>query len=434
MKKIIIILIVVIFLGGGIFLYFNSKNSVSDGTSGGLLKNFNPFGKSEKNTDPNIGKSDDEIINTEENSNDQIFTSDLKLKQITKFAVAGATIFTTTRLKEKIIEKTADQNTDTNKIIDNTKTNGAEPIVEPETEIIDAVRFVERANGHVYDKFVDKNAIGKISNSTIPGVYEAIFGNNNQSIIYRYINSDGETIDSFIATLGGAQGQFLPDNIGDISLSQEGNQFFYSFNLVNNISGLISSFDQSSPKKQIFNSPYTEWLSQWINKQTILLTTKASYKYDGSVYALNISNGGITKVFGNIPGLTTLANKNGSKIIFSRATNNGPELGIYDVVNKTSESLFIYTMPEKCVWANDNISIICGVPQSINGVEYPDAWYKGLVSFNDKIVQINTNNKINVNLYSGGESLDLIKLKLNNYGNILIFINKKDSTLWSLDI
>jgi hypothetical protein len=151
---------------------------------------------------------------------------------------------------------------------------------------------------------------------------------------------------------------------------------------------------------------------------------------------LNVSNGTLTKIFGGVSGLTTLANHDGSMVLYSSSSSSGPKLGLLIVSNHTTTDLSTYGLPEKCVWSADNINIYCAVPNNINGGDYPDSWYKGQTSFDDHFVIINSNTSSVTNIAdsSDGTPLDGTYLFLSRAENQLFFINKKDSTLWSLDL
>ncbi|HEY0221172.1 MAG TPA: hypothetical protein VGC58_03045 [Candidatus Paceibacterota bacterium] len=65
-------------------------------------------------------------------------------------------------------------------------------------------------------------------------------------------------------------------------------------------------------------------------------------------------------------------------------------------------------------------------------------WYKGIVSFSDDIWQYNTKDFTSKSLTDlkseSGEDVDVIKPILSENEQYLIFVNKKDNSLWSLDL
>ena len=455
-KLFIIIFFISIAILAGVYVAFQSSstntNSSTTGSSN-TYQSFNPFGNGKTVTN-NTNTTNTTGINTAAPT-EQTANVNSKFHKITDFAVSGATFFEDQRPIQTTPTNTATDNattatvtnptatTDTTTVkttttstkTKKTKVVSKKIVAAPTFDIVPAIRYVERATGHIYEMYLDTKATGQISNSTIPTIYEALFGNSANSVIYRYLSDDNTTINSYMATLGGTSGEFLVNNIQDISLSPDKSKFFYLVNSGNDIIGITRSFTDNK-KAQIFVSPYTEWLSQWVTDKTIYLTTKASSQFNGDIFSLNITTGALTKIFGDVSGLTTLSNNNGSTILYNNSTSSGPRLGLFDVNKHISNYLDSYGLPEKCVWSVDNINLYCAIPNTIVGTDYPDAWYQGIISFDDHFIKINTvtGQTTFIADSSTNESVDATHLFLNKDESSLFFINKKDSTLWSLDL
>ncbi len=480
-KKIIYLIIGIIILSVALgFYFFKNKNDNGNGEGDPIIgENFNPFGNGE-DINGNINEetdNEDVVGNLQENS---------KFKKITNFAVAGATFFEYDRPLDgsKIIEPTKikiDISTKEGKKEIQTILNkelNLNPALKvdgvlgkasisaiksfqkikalPETGIIDeitneyffkldtsnlqqtekvgAIKYVEKATGHMYQIDLDKQIENKVSNSTIPQIHEVLFNNNAKSVIYRYLSED-QTISSYLATVGASSGSFLPTNIIEVATSPNKDKFFYLIKNENGVYGSIRSFIDGRTNS-FFNSSFTEWLIDWSREDQILLTTKPSWSENGSVFALNIASGTMTKILGGIKGLTTISNKDNSLLLYSSSTNSGPKLNVFNVTKHSSLDLDTYGLADKCVWSLDSINIYCAVPSKIIGNEYPDIWYQGLVSFDDFFVKINseTGEKETIADSTKEVGVDAVRLFLDKEENILFFINKKDNTLWSLNV
>jgi len=98
----------------------------------------------------------------------------------------------------------------------------------------------------------------------------------------------------------------------------------------------------------------------------------------------------------------------------------------------------ITTLPEKCVWGNDNITVYCGVPSDFGQGAYPDIWYQGVVSFSDVIWMLNTETNavelLATPIELANTEMDIIKPFLSENENYLFFTNKKDMSLWVFDL
>lgn len=446
MKKVIIILILVLVIGGGAAWYFLQPATVNPdtGQTERTFKSFFSFGNNNReegssNTNGEVLPNDSGVIENTQT------TSNSKLQQVTDFAVAGLVTFLDSRPAEEVLleqqnQSSSSEGTTIEEIIESNKETSTKPATEssnlPKIDIVPSLRFVARSNGHIYQQYLDTKDSGKISNTTIPTIHEAIFANEGQFIMYRYLSDVDETIQSFFGTLGGSEsGSFLPENIQSVATAPSGGQFFYLVPIGNDIAGYISSFTDNK-KTQIFTSAFTEWEPQWTQENTIFLTTKPSYLFRGSMYALNKATGGFTKVFGGIYGLTTLSSSSNNLVLYTDTGARIPSLGIYNLEDHSLSSIGVNSIAEKCVWSGNGITLYCAVPNSIPSGQYPDSWYQGLVSFNDSILRINTSNSssavvINTEEWGG---IDGIKLTLSPDEKILFMINKKDSTLWSLDL
>jgi hypothetical protein len=100
-------------------------------------------------------------------------------------------------------------------------------------------------------------------------------------------------------------------------------------------------------------------------------------------------------------------------------------------------NLGIGTLPEKCEIYSVSVSY-CFVPNFIPSGAYPDDWYKGQISFNDSLWRIDLNNRV-VNKVAdisqvAGYSVDGISPVISGDNEDLLFINKKDLSLWLYDL
>ena len=67
---------------------------------------------------------------------------------------------------------------------------------------------------------------------------------------------------------------------------------------------------------------------------------------------------------------------------------------------------------------------------------YPDDWYKGLVSFSDVLVKINAENlsASSFVLDPAGAGPDAVNLFLSEDEKTLFFMNRRDNSLWRVDL
>lgn len=434
----IIILVITGIIGTG-FLYFRETTpSILNDSNGGtnFISQFNPFGNTTKTSTDESSTTDISLPSGQDGEIDKI-----KLIKISSMPIAGYTAFTKERM------------TEANPSPALPLTGQGENLVPPAkggsgglTEFIPNLRYVEKATGNVYQTFVDKIYEQKFSKTIIPKVYDAYFGNNGETVVLRYLKTDNKTIETFYGILPkeylGADpnainemtGSFLPENIKDISVSPDKTKVFYLFKSNNNIIGTTLDF-LNNKKVQIFDSPFTEWSSQWGNSKTISLTTKPSANVLGYMYAIDNTGNNLNRILGAIEGLTTLSSPDDKWVLYG---DDDLTLNIYNKNTRNSNTLGIRTLPEKCIWGGASDVLYCSVPKSIITTNYPDSWYQGEISFNDQFWKIDTQTG-NASLILNPttittEEIDGIKLSLDTNENYLFFVNKKDSFLWGLGL
>ncbi len=307
------------------------------------------------------------------------------------------------------------------------------------------LRRVDKATGNVYETRLDNMEETRVTNTTIPKIYEAIWGSNENSLLLRYLREDGETIETFASKViegadgkeGSLLGTFLPSDIKSVAVSPKKDKIFY----LNTISGEAQGtvMDTVLGKKGVvFRYPFTEWLPDWPADNTITLVTKPSGKTSGFMYSINSAGGNMTKILGDIRGLTALMSPNGKKVLYSESTGNSFTLNLYDIGSGETTGQSTRTLSDKCIWSEDNDVFYCAVPLNPPQALYPDSWYQGLVSFSDVLVRIDAGVGSMTVLVDpkefAGEEIDAVNLALSKNEDYLFFINKKDGAPWALEM
>ncbi len=304
------------------------------------------------------------------------------------------------------------------------------------------VTYVDRATGNIYEIEADGKDRNRISNTTIPKIFDARFSSDGDNFIFRYLVSDNgvESVRNFLAGLSGesgtstaltVEGIFLPVDISSVVISPEEDKIFYIYKQGEETIGVTANF-QNKKQKQIFSSSFGEWNIAWPSKNIITLLTKPSGVADGFFYSLDAKTGKFTKLLGGVKGLGATADDKGSSILYSESGQNTIKTMIYNIKKGESSVLPIATLSEKCIFSYEEDYVYCSAPGSLPTAMYPDDWYQGLISFSDLIWKINISDG-NTELLAGiSDNFDATNLFLSSQEDYLFFINKKDSTLWSL--
>ncbi|MDO8564595.1 MAG: hypothetical protein Q7R88_01220 [bacterium] len=305
------------------------------------------------------------------------------------------------------------------------------------------VRYLDRATGNTYEIAATGGVVRRLTNTTIPKIYEALWRKDGASVLARYLGEDNETIQTYSATLkpkaegeGTLEGTFLPGNIREVALSPDGKELIYMREEGGRGVGVRAAFNGSG-KIQMFASPLREWIPLWTTSSRIAFLTKPSAISDGMLVSVPSGGGEMEPLIRDVAGLTALPDGNLSRILFSESSGGGIILQMLDRKTNKASALQHKTLPEKCVWAKSNEDIYCGVPLTLPGGSYPDAWYQGVISFTDELWQIDAETGVGERILDisseGGDSIDLVHPQLSPDEKFLIFTNKNDGTLWSVE-
>lgn len=313
------------------------------------------------------------------------------------------------------------------------------------------IRYQDKTNGKIFDLGVEEKTFEEISSTSFAAIYESFFGNNGGSVVVRYENNgdistflgdivppqtfenqngETETLEGYI------EGEFLAPGIPFVSVNPEGTGLLFFEKLRNGSRGFIYDFATKNTRT-VFESAFWEWLPQFNGPEVFSLTSRASalslgysYRYDAT------EKNEFTKGIGGWTGLTTNYNPSGSKVLYS--TNNGArfiETYVYDFNDGTTLSLGIKTLAEKCVWQDVDM-VLCAVPEFVGPEDYPDAWYKGEIRFDDQMWRINTENGKEeiISTLSNDTTQTIEAVDLHYKDGIVLFTNRYDHSLWMLDL
>lgn len=446
----IFVIILIVFLA----VFFKNKNTTPSGDGNGFnLSDLFPFPSLTDRGGNTIGNdTNDDVVDTgvvEVDENGEVVVP--RFRQISTFPVSGATAFLTQRTRTIPIPPAPIEGDAGGDPL----TTEPAPTEETITEDVTAIRYMEQSTAHIYQTYTDSLTETRVSNTTIPRIYDTYWNTNGESVVFRYLEDGTNKIQTYLATLsspsvfadGGdsqnpseikdLKGNFLVEGITDVSASPDKTRFFTIEPVVGGVVGITEDF-LGGKKSQVFESSLSEWLSFWPNQSTITLTTKPSGITAGYMYSIDVNKKSFDKVLGGIVGLTTKMSPDGKKVLYSASVANGVRLYSYDLNTKLTTDLGMSTLPEKCVWSKDSITVFCAVPKSFSSGTYPDVWYQGRVSFEDALWSMNLDTSVYYTLIDPASilntTIDMTNLFLDGSEKYIFFTNKKDGILWSYRI
>jgi hypothetical protein len=432
-KKILLFILILLLIGFGIFWFFN-RETINRVLNNGV--DFGTFFGVEPQSQNNI--QSDQIPVTDVVIDTGSYEPPI-LRQISLEPVSGFTNY-----KIKTITKVPVINPENFQ-----STNDLE--VETQTT---TVRFQERATGHIYDVFEKLPNARQISNITMPKIYETIFTKNINEFITKTLDQSFEQVFSKKTLLSFtektddvSEEDFIPETTANtIDLSNIINQFIYItdinkivYPIIENQTSFIFKANPDRTEETLIKTlAFNEFNLSPINKDEILLTTKASQKILGYAYILNINTGSFEKILDRIAGLTVNISPKKDWLLYTESGQTRPILYVYNLEGGFANQIEqLDSLPsEKCVFANtqENKAYCFGSSTYKSGI-YPDDWYKGKIFNQEILFELDfERDSVDVLWSFDNQNFDIMNTQITSDDSHIIFQNKYDLTLWSLDL
>ncbi|MFZ3043940.1 MAG: hypothetical protein WA058_02430 [Minisyncoccia bacterium] len=298
------------------------------------------------------------------------------------------------------------------------------------------VSFIERQSGNVFSYSASARTLTRTSNKTVPGIQSAAWLPNASLAFVQYLSgSDFSTINTYALPANGSSGFFLPRNLADISVSSTS-----ILTLASGVNGSIVSTERTdgTHASQLFTTPLSSIRVSFAGKNQYLVYTKPSSSLAGDAFIVD-STGRFSRIAGPLTGLVARASPSGKWVLVSYTVNNAMQMVLINTSTGSSFQLPVATIADKCVWTNNDTAVYCGIPQNPSPANiYPDDWYQGAVSFNDRIWKIDAVGRYaQLVLDFGKETKDILDaeaLAIDQLATTLVFVNKNDGSLWSYSL
>lgn len=297
------------------------------------------------------------------------------------------------------------------------------------------LRFIERRSGNVYSYLVRSHVLTRLSNRTIPGIQSASWNPSGTLALVRYLSGPTlSVVNTYALPSNGSGGFFLAQNLSGSSVSST-----TILTLASGVNGSIASAARTDGTRvtQAFSTPLSQLLVSFLGKSGYLTVTKASAATGGYAYAVS-GAGEFSRLAGPLPGLSALASPSGKLVLVSYADSSGLHTDIVNAATGELMQLPVATLSEKCVWTSDDASVYCAVPVAPASASYPDDWYQGAVSLNDRIWKISVAGRytqlvLNLEKESNA-TFDVQSIAIDSSSSVLAFVNKSDGSLWSYEL
>lgn len=293
-----------------------------------------------------------------------------------------------------------------------------------------ALRYVARENGHVFQTDLagaNERALVKI---TIPEPYEGFWAPLRNRAALFYI--DGGIPKKFLAGVAtGTASRFLPPEITSLDWSPDGVSLAYLSRRTNDVSLTIADASGQKPVV-VYTTPIPDFTIRWVAKNTILLISRPSGMAPSLVLRFSVQSRTTDVLLANRNGIVVQPLADGGGFLFSESDGEGRAgaLSLFDLATNKITPLNVTTLADKCSQRPNGKKIYCGVPRGTILAPSPDEWYKGTASFLDSIVEIDIANGNQRELPIQGVDVDVIAVFPSPDGRYLFFHDKQTGTLW----
>lgn len=305
-----------------------------------------------------------------------------------------------------------------------------EPVLNP---VIDnnSVKYHSASNGNVFQSNLDGSNSTRISSDILTDLIKILWSPIDGTKMISSSDQVGQ-IQRYFYDFTTDESTLLNANIRSLDWSPTENKIVYQYyDALSGLNNISIANPDGSEWHNIFQTRMKDLVLKWPRADQIILQTKPSGLVQSAVYAITASGDNFQKLIDNTYGLTALWSPQGDKVLYSKTNSQGQNLELKLLTNNSTITLNFSTLPEKCVWAKDNSTIYCAVPTIIpDEAIMPDDYYKNLVEFSDIFykVDLNTGQK----LLLARLDVDAKNLLVNE--DYLIFVNKKDGLLYSLEL
>jgi len=297
------------------------------------------------------------------------------------------------------------------------------------------VRYVERQSGNLFSFDLGAKTLARLSNRTLPGIEEASWAPDGSMALLRFLSDDanGGHIDTFALPESGEGGFLLEQNLSQAFVA--GSSTLVT--LLPSSSGSIATAAKldGTSAKTVFSSPVSS-LRLFPAGKGYFAYTKASSQTNGYGFVVG-ADGSFDRALGPLRGLTALPSPSGKAVAYSYLSGSAVTAGLFDTTTRAATSLPVAILPEKCVWAADEASLYCAVPRAMNGT-WPDAWYEGTSQFSDRIWKIDLAARTAILVVDpaqvAGTDIDAVSLAIDPQSDLLVFVNRRDGSLWAYDL
>ncbi len=296
--------------------------------------------------------------------------------------------------------------------------------------------FVDRMTGYIYGFPLETGKPFQMSNTVMPGVYDAQIFDEGKKVILRYLDQEKNKIVGVVANIPNVQENEMPLPLTNIqyitnpvtSIATNFKKDKVSYLVTTETGSSLYTITAKGPTL-VTSSPFKEWMLSY-GGENLYVTSKPSAYVNGATFSIPTFQPEVTEK----TGLMSTPGANGV-ILNSMWSAQGLATFISD--NGDIKLLASKTLASKCAWGERKF-LVCAIPKlTLKGSEgLPDDWFQGRVSYSDDFFAVDSTTGETYPLYSFKQdegNFDVTNMTISKENIFLTFNKKQDSTLWLLN-
>ncbi len=229
--------------------------------------------------------------------------------------------------------------------------------------------------------------------------------------------------------------ELLPENITAAAFSPDAKKIAYLENKVDKSDLIIKDLVNSKQKPAwIISISQKDFDLDWISAEKIVLVPKSSAFYQASAWLVDTKKKTVSPIGTEVNGLMIKWSTDGKIGLQFSSQSEGREsrLNLINEQGLVQADLDFVTLPDKCLISDPKI--YCAIPESIPPkTVLPDDYLKRAIYFRDALYQIDISQNSLSEIFTEAEpAIDAVRLNL--LDNKLLFINRYDNKLYSLEL
>ena len=295
------------------------------------------------------------------------------------------------------------------------------------------ILYTQAGTGHIFSIDLDSGEEERLSGNTFGGIEKAVFTPDGRAVMISSGNGFGQQ--ASVGVWSSSTNKFVFSNIEEVVAdftTTENNTFLLAIDTTNSL--LVVEYDPNSgTRSSLFTTPFVEVSFLWgrFASSTHYFYPKASARLEGYLYSAK--DGLIKRLPIEGRGLTAIGDE--SYVLYAKQVERDYLTFLYN--KETGEEFdfnFLHIITDKCSLRPVSSTFICGTNSLNKDSNTPDEWYRGEITYNDAIWEIDPVNlgsrKLVEIAVESGRSVDTQNLSVGASDKNLLFQNKTDRTLW----